>query len=235
MEAGKVDEKAGESATVTLRRVALVIDDIGYDLNILKCLLAVDAPLSFAVLPYATHTVESVEAIRRTGRDLLLHLPMEPWNGRHGEEGMLLVSMTRAALRRQLQRDLDAVWPCVGVNNHMGSRFTEDGERLSWVFEILKERGVFFVDSRTTSRSEGRRAAEKTGLAYGVRSVFIDDYADRPEAIPEILKPMEDPLIMIGHPYGRTVDMLEKMVESLKKEGFVIVSISPLLKDGKTR
>ncbi len=130
-------------------RVAIVIDDLGLSLRAAQTLLGIPQPLTFAVLPKLTHSREIAEAAAAAGRDVLLHLPMEPldYPAKDPGPGALLKSMTSEAMAEVLKEDLAAVPNAVGVNNHMGSRLTEDEEVIRLILTMLKERRLSFLDS----------------------------------------------------------------------------------------
>ncbi|MDI6776654.1 MAG: divergent polysaccharide deacetylase family protein [Syntrophales bacterium] len=220
------------------QKVSIIIDDIGYNLAPLNELLEIDAPITFAILPHLPHSVDAAEILYREGREILLHLPMEPKT--YPEEkpgsGALFLWMNEDQIRQQVEEDLDAVPYIVGVNNHMGSRFMEDRTKLSVVLQQIKERGLFFVDSLTTRYSKGRELAKEIGLRFAARDVFIDNGRDY-KATFQILMDLWDKrnpqkmeiVIVSGHPYPSTVRALKEAVPLLKAKGIDIVPVSELL------
>jgi hypothetical protein len=158
--AREVAEPAAPTAGQQGRPIAVIIDDIGFDLRIVEELAGIPAPIAFAVLPHSPHAAEAARFLHAAGKEILLHLPMEPRS--YPEEspgaGALMVDMDEKQIRRQLQENLAAVPYVSGVNNHMGSRFMEDEARLTMVMDELKKRGLYFVDSRTSADSRGREA-----------------------------------------------------------------------------
>jgi len=157
-------------------RIALIIDDMGYDLAIARQLLRIDAGLSISVLPHSPFQKEIASLAHQAGRDVLLHLPMEPLEYPEIDPGpgALITSMTPDEMLEVLRHDLDAVPYISGVNNHMGSRLTEDAARMRQVFTILKKRGLFFVDSLTSPRSKCAQVAHLFKLPFAQRHVFLD-------------------------------------------------------------
>jgi polysaccharide deacetylase 2 family uncharacterized protein YibQ len=220
------------------RRVAIIVDDIGYDLSHVDELLRIDVPLTFSILPHCTHSLEAAKRIHRAGREILLHLPMEPqdYPEKNPGKGVLLTHMTGEELKDVLDEDLLAVPHAVGVNNHMGSRFMEDGEKLAAVFRILKDRGVFFVDSLTTGRSRGRDLAGDFALSFIARDLFIDtngDSGETPAAFMRLLKAYRHrrQLVVIGHPYPGTISAIRESVRYFRQEGIEVVPVSALFKN----
>jgi polysaccharide deacetylase 2 family uncharacterized protein YibQ len=235
---GLEKKEEAESPPVAARReekkkVAILIDDIGYDPGALKRLLALEVPIAFSVLPNTPHARSSAEAIHRAGKEVLLHVPMEP----HGYpdhdpgQGALFVSMTAPDIRRTLEKELRSVPHAEGANNHMGSKFMEEREPLRVVFSLLHERGLYFVDSVTTDASVAGALARETGLRFATRDHFIDDTEDRNRARTHLEKLLAtrdrwDGLLLIGHPYPETVSALEEMLPRFRSQGIAIVPLS---------
>ncbi|MBP8985608.1 MAG: divergent polysaccharide deacetylase family protein [Syntrophobacterales bacterium] len=228
-----VSEKTPTNKT---RRVAIVIDDIGYDLSQVDELLKIRAPLTFAVLPHCQHSQEAAERIHRAGKEVLLHLPMEPLSPeKNPGKGVLLSGMRRDDIRRVLEEDLADVPYAVGANNHMGSRFMEDESGLRVLFGILEEKGIFFVDSLTTGRSRGRAAAVDTGIPFIARDIFIDGGDKQDTSSEDFLKAVKmngsrEGVVVIGHPYPSTIDTVRVSIEKLREEGLEVVPVSKLVK-----
>ena len=163
-------------------RIAIIIDDMGNYRQLGRQLLQLDLNLTFAFLPNAPYTKEQAHIAFRAGRDILVHLPMEPkdakWN--LGADA-LKVQDPPQAIRAKMARMLGAVPHAMGANNHMGSRFTEDGPLMQVVIETLKDRSYFFIDSYTTPASQGWATARQQGLATARRHIFLDNVQDPQE------------------------------------------------------
>jgi len=214
--------------------IAIIIDDIGYSLAPVDQLLAIGAPLAFAVLPHSPHARAAAEMIHGQGREILLHLPMEPRNGKQNPgPGALFRSMMAEDLRQQLDDDLAAVPYVVGVNNHMGSAFMEDEEKLQVVLVELQKKGLFFIDSRTTSASRAEGLARKTGIRFAARRLFLDNDRDRELIFKNLLNHVRrrnnSSLLIIGHPYPGTVGALREAIPLLQSQGIRIVPPSELV------
>jgi len=220
-----------------IQRVAIIIDDIGYDLSQVDELLQIDVPLTFSILPFCTNSIEAADKVHRAGKEILLHLPMEPrdYPRKNPGRGVLLTLMTEEEVRRSLDDALSAVPHASGVNNHMGSKFMEDGEKLAVVFKTLKGKGLFFVDSLTTKNSRGRSLARDIGLPFVSRDIFIDngrDFGKTYQAfmkLPKGKKRRRD-LVVIGHPYPGTIEALQASVQRFRSEGIEIVPVSEIVK-----
>ncbi len=222
---------------VERKKVAVLIDDIGYDAGALKKLLAIEAPVAFSVLPRTPLSRSSAEEIHRAGREVLLHLPMEPhgYPARDPGRGALFVSMSAREIRRILEENIRSVPHAEGINNHMGSRFMEERAPLKAVFDVLKGRGLFFVDSLTTDASVACEMAAQAAVPFAPRDLFIDDAEDRTWARVHLEKLLEtreqwNELLLIGHPYPETVAALEEMLPKFKSHGIDFVPLSGLMK-----
>lgn len=225
-----------KTPTKKTRRIAIIIDDVGYDLSQVEELLKIQAPLTFAVLPHCQHSREAAERIHRAGKEILLHLPMEPLSPeKNPGKGVLLSGMSRDDIRNVLEEDLVAVPYAVGANNHMGSRFMEDESGIRVLFGILEEKGLFFVDSMTTVRSRGRAAAVATGIPFIARDIFIDGGDKHDTNSENFLKAVRvngrrDGVVVIGHPYPSTIEAVRVSIKKLREEGMEVVPVSNLLK-----
>lgn len=217
-------------------RIAIVIDDMGYDGAQSARAVELPAPVTLAYLPTAPDVPAQVRAARLLGHEIMLHLPMEP-NDRaeQGRQEVLSVTEDIAALKAQLDRMLGRFGGYIGVNNHMGSRFTSDRARMAVVLAELKRRGLFFLDSRTSGRSVGAEAAADIGLPFAVRDIFLDHDSD-PEKIRARMAETEEiarltgEAIAIGHPRPNTMDLIGPWLREVTARGFELVPVSVLLK-----
>ncbi len=208
-----------------LPKVAIIIDDLGYDRRMAKNFLSLDNRLTFAVLPQAPHTRSIAKTIMKKGGELMLHLPMEPteYPSIDPGPGALLSSMSPDELLAQLRKNLSDLPGIKGVNNHMGSNLTADSTRLYQVFSVLKEEGLFFIDSRSTAETVGRPSARLFQLPFAERDVFIDHDQD-----PDIMRGQIRKLVRIArkngeavgiaHPTEATFQILKEMLPEMKKE-----------------
>lgn len=217
-------------------RVAFVIDDMGYDVSVLDEILAIDAPITISVLPNLPCSAEVARRARRAGNEVLLHLPMEPYGypGRDPGEGALLLRMDDHEIRDQLEKDILNVPDISGVNNHMGSNFMQDEEKVTVVLQDLKRRGLFFLDSLTTRDSKGVPIAERIGLPHAARDIFLDNDCDLEEAVDILNRMVEkrgtwETIIVIGHPYESTVRAIGTMVPVFRDHGIRVVPLSDLI------
>ncbi len=208
-----------------LPKIAIIIDDLGYDKRMASKFLELDAKLSFSVLPHSPFQRMIAIAIHRSGRDVLLHLPMEPleYPDIDPGDGTLLCSMDPDELLDQLRKDLDAVPFVAGINNHMGSRLTQDSAKMRQVFTILKRRNLFFVDSLTNPGSRCAQAAKLLQVKFAERNVFLD-HAQDPYAIRFQIKRLltiaktKGRAIGIAHPYPVTLQVLREELPNIERE-----------------
>jgi polysaccharide deacetylase 2 family uncharacterized protein YibQ len=217
-------------------RVAIVIDDLGDDKNIAMGFLRLDVPLSFSVFPFGRYSKDIAVEAGKKGKEVLLHLPMEPkdYPIQDPGKGRLLTTMGKGRLLAQLDEDLSAVPHIKGVNNHMGSKFTENPELMRYVLEVIQERGLFFLDSRTTPRTVGLRIARELGVKTGQRHVFLDNERDISKIKVKISELVELSLknggaVGIGHPYPETKRAIREALPSLRERGVQLVPVSALM------
>ncbi len=218
-----------------LPKIAIIIDDLGYDTKLASSFFALDLPLSFSVLPFAPFTGHIVRKAREKGFEVILHLPMEPkrYPSVKPGPGALFLAMDESEIKRILDNDLREIQGARGVNNHMGSSFTENRDKMLFVLKELKKRNLYYVDSRTTGSSVGFRLAGNLGLPAASRSVFLDNDLD-PRAIRiqmERLLSMArrtGVAIGIGHPHTQTLEILKEFCSG-KKMDVQIVSVSELV------
>lgn len=222
--------------------LAIVVDDIGRELHLFEQLLDLRFRLTFSVLPgsvYAPGTQLRLRDDRRRFREILLHLPMEPEDparmseGDEAEETFLLATDDAATLRTKVAAALDRVPAAVGVNNHMGSRLSADRAAMDAIMPVLRERGVFFVDSRTSAATVAERAAREADVPTAARQVFLDD-DPAPAAIERELAraaalSRERPVIAIAHSSPALVDVLRRRLPQLFAEGIVVYPASTIV------
>ncbi len=187
---------------------------MGHHQQLGRQFLAIDLNLSYSFLPNAPYSGELAEVAFATGRDILVHLPMEPNNGIwEGGEGGLAVRDTPGQIKQKTTRMLAAVPHAVGASNHMGSRFTEDGEAIRAVLAIIKSRNLIFIDSYTSPASRGLAIAQQLGVPSARRHVFLDNIQELQKICGQIdhlvtMAHQQGWAIGIGHPYRATLAAL---------------------------
>jgi len=220
-----------------LLRAAIVIDDMGHDPEAAHKLLAIDYPLTFSVLPHLRYTQATAEEVHRAGHEVMLHMPMEPEPGAHASpgEGAILVGMNAAEVQRVVQNDLDSVPYVAGVNNHMGSRATQNGPLMADLMKVLKEHRLYFIDSRTTVETTALEAARRQCLPSFYRAVFLDDTETVPYTLGQLHKfrhavEQDGVALAIGHPHATTIAALEKFLPELDRADIELVAPSQIVR-----
>ena len=220
-------------------RIAVLIDDLGARLDDAERLLAIGVPLSYAVLPNLPKSKEVAALVAARGAELLCHLPMEPEGVEDPGPGALAEGMSAGEVARRTRAAIEAVPGAVGVNNHMGSRLTAEAATMRAVLGVVAERGLFFVDSRTTPDSVAEQIARELGLPTAARDVFLDAEAGTPSIEAELERLLDlarerGAAIAIAHPHRATLDLLERELPRLKARGFELVPVSYLLERDET-
>jgi polysaccharide deacetylase 2 family uncharacterized protein YibQ len=216
-------------------RLAIVIDDLGYNPVMPERLLALGMPLTFSIIPEQPYSREVAERVRRAGHAFLVHLPMEPlgYPGENPGAHALLLAMDERATRASLAEQLDSLPGALGANNHMGSAYTADPARMNIVQEMVAARGMLFLNSKTSSTPVPERVARARGFAYLERDVFLDHVRSEPAIRAQLaqaarLARAQGRAIAIGHPYPETLRVLRERLPALAREGVRLVSLSEL-------
>ena len=216
-------------------RIAVIIDDIGYDKKIAMALGAVDSKITFAVLPGSPHGKALARYLKARGAELMLHLPMEPvqYPRVNPGPGALLSSMSPDVLLAQLKANLEQIPGVVGVNNHMGSKLTQSADQMNQIFSILKKHQLFFIDSRTSVDSQCRPSARLLQIPYAERDIFLDNVQEVGKVRIQLKKLIalarqHGSAIGIGHPYGATLEALKIELPKIKRK-IRLVPVSQLV------
>ncbi len=218
-------------------RVAIVVDDLGVDRRRTERTIALKGPLTLSFLAYAEDLPHLTQMARRAGHELLVHVPMEPMSRSEdmGPNG-LAVGLSKHELLNRLRWDLGRFEGYVGINNHMGSRFTSDAAGMTLVMQELKERGLLFLDSRTIASTTGTALAERLGVPNAARDVFLDNEVNA-NGITERLAVVEatarrnGTAIAIGHPHDATLEQLTIWLDSFARKGLVLVPVSAIVRE----
>jgi polysaccharide deacetylase 2 family uncharacterized protein YibQ len=218
-------------------RASIVIDDLGEDYRAFKKLAAMDVPFTYSVLPFRTHSVRIANEASKNVGEVMLHLPLEPWNSTNHaiNHGTLLTSMNDEELRMQLEKNLAAVPHLCGVSNHMGSKFTENHEKMEIILEAVKEKDLYFLDSRTSDKTVAYTLAQMMHIRTAQRKLFIDNIQNQQaiekqlQKIPRLAKKNGGSVVAIGHPYPSTIAALKNYVPHLTEQGVTVVPLSQLV------
>jgi uncharacterized protein len=216
--------------------VAVVIDDLGLDKRRTERVTTLRAPLTLAFMTYAEDLDHQTSLAHSRGHELLVHVPMQPMNGSYdaGPE-VLDVGLPADELRRRIDWGLSRFKGFVGINNHMGSRFTADVTGMKVVMQELNRRGLMFLDSVTSEHSVAADAARSQAVPFAAREVFLDNtqtvasvrsQLDRVEQLAR----KHGYAIAIGHPHDATVEALSSWLPALETKGFILVPVTAIVK-----
>jgi len=218
-------------------RIAFIIDDIGCSISRARAFLALKMPMTFSVLPQLQYSDILAEEIHGQGHEVMLHQPMEPYS--HEADpgpGALYISYGDTEIEEIIQENLSQIPQAMGVNNHMGSRFTSCPGKVVEALKIIKQKDLFFVDSLTSSHSQAYKMARRLNMRTAPRNVFLDTSPDI-WAVRRQLRHLKQyalkhgAAIGIGHPHLSTLTALYDFKQELNKQGpfFELVSVSDLL------
>jgi len=215
--------------------LAIVIDDCGQWPDIEHGFIAMPEAITLSVLPHVRYGTAIADAAHAAGKDVILHLPMEPRSGVYPGPGEVKVSMSDAAITAQVDDDLASVPLADGVNNHEGSRATSDDRVMRTVSAALAHHGgLFFLDSRTSAATVAERDAAAAGLRVARRDVFLDDVADANASADALrhagaLAKANGSAIAIGHPRATTLAAVRAVLPELERDGITIVPLRSLV------
>jgi polysaccharide deacetylase 2 family uncharacterized protein YibQ len=217
-------------------RISLIIDDIGANLSHAMPFLDLGIPMTFAVLPHLAKSQEAAEIIHADGHEIMLHQPMEPID--HYLDpgpGALYVGYGSNKITRIMEENISQIPFAIGVNNHMGSRFTAYQEEVLEALQVVKERGLFFVDSLTTNRSMAYKTARNLHMPAAERDFFLDNVLEERAILRQLYGLKRYSLrhghaVGIGHPFRETASAIQTFLMDNKESGITWVHISPLIK-----
>ena len=218
-------------------RIALIIDDVGWNKAIIKEIEKINRPLTLSILPKAQYSRDIFDMLKDTETfELILHIPMEPAPPAEcRDKGLIKTTMSDEEIIRQFNENLKDYYPQIrGFNNHMGSALTADEEKMRVILKELRSKNMFFVDSMTTRQSKGFTLAKEMGIKTAQRHVFLDNESD-PAYIEKQIRELvetarkQGSAIGLGHARKNTIAVLQNIIPELEKEGVEIVPVSSLL------
>jgi polysaccharide deacetylase 2 family uncharacterized protein YibQ len=219
-------------------RMAIIIDDLGMGGRVTEDFLALGRPVTFSILPFLPHSQDTAREAKRQGLLVMLHLPMEPKgypaSGKDPGKGAILMSTPGKDISTIIIRDLSEVPYVQGVNNHTGSRLTEDKEIMVRVLQELKKRNLFFIDSMTSPKSVAYSEARRLGLKCAKRDVFLDneidlDYIKNQLRLLAAIALKQGQAIGIGHSHSCTARAIKEIIPELEDRGIEFVPVSELI------
>jgi len=216
-------------------RLAIVIDDLGYDRAQADELFRLAYPLTLSVLPYHSGSSEIAEEAHRRGYQVMLHLPMASNAGEKDESIELHSGMDASSVDKTFSSMLETVPYATGVNNHEGSRGTSDQKLMDELMPLLHQHQLFFIDSRTAATTVAESAARAAKVPTASRNVFLDDDESAPAIRKQFLLAIHDArekgsALAIGHPHPVTIQVLAEMLPSVEKQGVELVFASDLVR-----
>jgi len=214
--------------------VAIIIDDLGHNYSQGLRAVHLPAPLTYAILPYSTHAKRLADTVYESGKEVMVHLPMENLGNMPIGPGGLTNDLTRLEFRLAVSTAISRVPHASGINNHMGSFLTQESLPMEWLMEEIKAMELFFIDSRTTPNTVASIVAKKKNLLVASRDIFLDNersiYAiDKQFRKLVNLAKRRGTGIAICHPYQETLAYLEIAIPQLQEEGIEIIPASNLV------
>ncbi len=214
--------------------IAIVIDDMGDNVRRTRDISSIKAPLTASFLTYPSRLSQQVERSLKAGHEIMLHIPMQAKSTANVSDDVLRVDMSPRQIRTNFQTMLNKIQNIKGINNHMGSRFTEDQNAMSEIMKVLSERDLFFLDSKTTPASVGKHMAAEYGVEYANRHVFLDnknelDYILHQLDLTEKIARKNGYAIAIGHPKSQTVEALRQWLPTLDEKHIELVHLSRIV------
>ncbi len=216
--------------------IAIVIDDVGINQRRSKAAIALKGILTISFIPYGYNLQKLADKARLNGHEIMLHMPMQPINDKIDPgPNALLATLEEGELLKRIQWNLSQFNGYVGVNNHMGSRFTIWDKGMRLVIRELKERGLLFMDSITNKDTVGFKIAANMAVPYARRDIFIDHEIDDIKIAQQLKKverlaKKQGYAVAIGHPHDKTVNALQKWLIDIEERGFTLVPVSAIVK-----
>ena len=230
----KQPENQPESQVVP--RLAVVIDDIGFNLKRDQRFMQMNIPITFSVIPGLSHSRASARLIRDSGHDLLVHLPMEPFDYPRQNPGPnpLMLHQGQSVIRERMTAYLEELPGAVGASNHMGSAYTFDPVRMGIVQGMVHKKKLFFLNSRTSTSPVPSSIARANGYAYLQRDVFLDHKVSESAIRSELRRAIalarkKGSAVAIGHPHPETFRVLQRDLVQRAPKGMKLVRLSQLL------
>jgi uncharacterized protein len=224
------------SPVVGRHMIAVIIDDMGLDQGRTARAMALSGPLTLSFLTYARNLRAQTAVARSGGHELMIHLPMEPENSdAYAGPKVIKRDLSDDEIRRRLKWAFSRFEGYVGINNHMGSRYTAHTPGMTLVLQEIKRRGLLFIDSRTSGKSVAAAVARDLAVPFAQRHIFLDD-DPAADNIAKQLKALEKVAqnqgfsIAIGHPYDTTISALKKWLPTLSPRGFILVPVSAIVR-----
>jgi len=225
--------------TVLIRKakVAIVIDDWGYNLKHIDFIKETRFPINISVLPFLTYSTQIANEAEKNNLEVIVHLPLEPQNWRkvNVEKKVILSTMEKEEILKILNDSFKSVPYANGVSNHMGSKATEDKNLMGIIFSEMKKKKMYFLDSFVTPHTICEELARDMNLKFSQRSVFLDNEADSEYINGQLMSLLDYALkngeaIGIGHDRDLTLKVIKEFLPKINKDKFEIVFVSDLVR-----
>ena len=231
------NSRAGNSENLPAgaARLAILLDDLGSDLSAADAIFALQVPITLSVLPYHAHSQEIAQQARKHGCEVMLHLPMQSIANETPEQQELRPGLKREEVEAIVNKMLESVPQADGVNNHQGSQATSNGALMGELMPVLRDAGVFYVDSRTTAETVAYDTAKRDGVKTAFRNVpFLDDVQNKAAVKRQLQIAIrgakeKGEAIAIGHPHAVTLEALREMLPEARKQGVRLVLVSDVV------
>jgi uncharacterized protein len=224
----------------SLNQIAIIIDDNGYNIDECRILSTIKYPIAVSILPHLPQTKSVATCAQRLNKEVMLHLPLEPYQNeqKYPDDYIIKTNMPERMVLKKFKSALASVPYAVGVNNHMGSKATENLPLMTTLFKQMEKLHLFFIDSRVTAKSICPGLAKKTRIPFAERDIFLDNESDR-SYIENQFRLLADRArqnghaIGIGHARALTWQVTAEQLDRLSQEGFEIVTVKQILDDLK--
>ena len=236
----KETSSSGKSYSHTVNakaKMAIVLDDFGYNEGIIGQFNDLPIPLTYAVIPYHDYSQEAANSGYEAGKDIMIHLPMESQGHQNAENTTISASMSDARIRQIVDNAVNAVPHAIGFNNHQGSAATSNSHVMNVTLSQAKKHGLFYLDSRTAASSVGAPTARSMGIPTGINEHFLDNVNTTEAVEGELAKAVKMALdapggyvIVIGHARPHTLEALKNMIPSMQEQGIEFVFVKEVLR-----
>ena len=213
--------------------ITIILDDLGHNLEDGSRALSLPGAVTYALIPYRPHTVALAHQAHRAGKEVMVHMPMSSVKNVGLDHGGIHLKHSRHEVTQSIVKAIKAVPYARGMNNHMGSQFTQNARPLSWVMKVLRRKNMYFVDSRTSPNSIAWHVAEKNGVPNLSRDFFLDNERTAKAIHRQFRKAIRyaetyGHALIIGHAYPETLDYLEAKLPLLAFQGIQLLSVSEM-------
>ncbi len=223
--------------------IAIIIDDIGNNLESGKRVINSTLPITCSILPARPYSIELARLAHKQGKEVMLHLPMQASKSHPLGHGALTSGMSRHEFMRTVDISIDAVPYTKGINNHMGSLLTSNTDYMEWLMQTIANRdeNLFFIDSKTTARTVAANTAQSYYIPSMQRDIFLDSTANDKEFVRQQVKQLikiskqQGYALAIGHPHRTTLAVLEQELSSSNDQEVQLVTVSKLIDIANTQ